>query len=195
MMALLNLALLQHFSALFIFLLVFVLLYAVLSKAKFFGEGKEGLYAILAFIAAILIATSNFTVRLISFIVPWYSALAIIAFFILLVFGVIGARESDLRSVVRSTTLRGWIIGFSVAILVFGLAFTFGETLRHMGYSNSSQQNVTTSVNQSFNQNPYGSGFGTDIVKTLFHPNILGLMLLFLIAMFTMLFLTKPASK
>lgn len=187
MVSLLNLGILQHFTGIFIFLFVFALIYAALSKSKFFGGEKQGLYAIIAFVVAILIVSSNFALRLVEIVVPWYTALAIVAFLVLLVYGVLGAKEEHLDSVVKSGQLRSWIIGFGVAILIFGLAFTFGEELRKVGYpSNESSQ---TPVNQTFN--PAGENFSSELVKTIFHPAMLGLIMLFLIAMFTILFLTK----
>lgn len=191
MTTLLNIGILQHFSGIFIFLFVFALIYAALSKSKFFGGDKQGLYAIIAFVVAILIASSKFALRLVAIVIPWYTALAIVAFLILLVYGVLGAKEEHLDSIVKSGQLRGWIIGFGVAILIFGLAFTFGEELRNVGYSSNES---TTGVPTNQTLNPSGKNFSSELVKTIFHPAMLGLLMLFLIAMFAIMFLTKSAK-
>ena len=79
MATLLDVSVLGYFSPIFTFLLVFVLLYGVLTKINPFGDQK-GVYAILSLVAAVLVLIYPPAVQFINLFTPWLILLFIIIY-------------------------------------------------------------------------------------------------------------------
>ncbi len=165
-----------------IFLLVFILLYALFMKTKLIGS--EGLTALISFIIALFISTNKYIVKVLAVFLPWYTMFLIIGFFILLIIAVFGGNFDNLGQ------KKGIIIAaiaLAVIILLFSLIHVFkqgiGERLQDVreelpggaNYSNSS-------IPQTWQE---------DFVRTFFHPNFLGVLFIFLFAGLLILFITR----
>ncbi len=169
------------FDIVFAALLVFSLVYAILQKTGILGKAIA-LNAIVSVAVMFMVLLSENLVKLINFVIPWF-AIAII-FFILLIlcFQVFGAGEKDIAKVLTDSTFRWTIIGIAIVIMVAAFGTVFGPSLTQASFEGQAV-NVTTggTATPSFEQNIYA---------TLFHPKVLGMLILFGVAIFAIAFLT-----
>lgn len=178
MATVLDLGLLQYFAVIFPVLLIFVLVYALLQKTKFISEAV-GINAILAICAAVLVSLSESVIALIVFVSPWFVFMFIIVLLFLLVMKIFGTKDEQILDVVTKDATITWVIlGISIVIIFAGFATVFGQTL----------------VEGSTAANDGGAGTGGDfeenIFETIFHPKILGVMVLFTICVVAIALLT-----
>ena len=211
MVTFLDIGLLGAVSSIFMIILVFVIMYGFLSWTKPFGGSNQGLYALIAFAFAIISMMSKGFVTLITTITPWFFTLIFIGFFILFVLMMFGLKEKDLVAG-KSPELRTWVIILTVVVLLFGLGAAFGQTTLDAGtgtttapttpnnqepstgepgyvyygddftYQDTNNQATTSTASQSFGEN---------VMATLFHPKVLGMVVILLIGAFAMFLLTK----
>ncbi len=217
----LDLGVLGFFGVIFTFLLVFVITYGFLVFIKPFGDKKNGLYAIIAAAFAILSITNDGIRNLISFMAPWYFVVIFVGFFILFILMMFGLKHDQLKAGV-SSEFRAWPIIFAIAILLFGLAGSFGQDTLDAGKSETSSNHnygdeniddgdIIDTDGDGYVDDPADPGsfgnkgitgdpsqtatddFGTNASNTLVNPSVLGMILVMLIAAFTMFFLTKSS--
>lgn len=188
----LDISILSNFVSVFTWFLVFVIVYGMLELFKVFGEGHRGLHGIIAIAMAFIVIFSKGVVAVIQTFTPWFTILILIIFFILFAVRMFGATDKDIRDELKSgTTITTWIIILTVVILLFSLGAGFGQdTLQESpGVTPGTYVNASTNLTvepgstatPNFNQNLY---------NTLFHPKVLGLILIMLTAVLAMLFLT-----
>lgn len=173
--------LLGRFSLIFPFLFVLVLIYAVLAKTKILGENGI-VQGVVALAVAILFMFSKKAVTVISLMAPWFVILFVFIIFTILAFMLFGVKEADFVSLVKdsaySTTVVYWIIAL-ILIIVLGsissVSFTGAEegTVIQEGGDVGMAGEVTEKGSGAF-------------WATLFHPKVLGLIMILLIAMFTL---------
>ena len=101
MATVLDLGLLQKFEIIFPFLLVFVIVYAILSSTKFLGENK-GIHSLIALAMAIMILFSATTREIINVMSPWFVVLFIFILFVLLAFKLFGTTDEDIMGVLKN---------------------------------------------------------------------------------------------
>ena len=159
-----------------IFLLAFALIYAVLSKIKLFPS--NGINAILAFVVALLVATTNKIVEILAIALPWYAAIMTIGIFILLIVAAFGIK--DISNLGENPTILYTAISLAVIILFFSIAHVFQGEIREQlpGGSNYTNESIPSNWHQDF-------------VRTFFHPNFLGVMVVFIIATLAIVFLSS----
>lgn len=109
----------------FLMILVYSIVYAVLSKSKYLSDSVN----INAFVAAAL--TALFAVmpgamELITVIAPWFVVMVIVAFSILLVFMFGGLKADAIDSLFKNSSVYWTVIIFSIIILVGGLTVVYG---------------------------------------------------------------------
>ncbi len=178
---------LSYFSIVFTFLLVFVILYGLLSLTRPFGEGKNGLYSIIAFAIAILSISSRSILSLITFITPWFFMLIFIGFFILLVLMIFGLKAEQIKAGM-SSELRTWVIILTVVILIFGIGATFGQQTLEEGRPNNGQNDIEPGDEE---RSTATDDFTTNVMNAVFNPQVLGLIVVMLVGAFAMFLLTK----
>ena len=109
-----------------IFLLIFVIIYAILQKTKLLGDGKKNLNVIVAIVVAALVIIPHITgrfpanqdpVEIIKDALPQVSIVIVAVIFLLILIGVFG---QDV--VMLGVSMPGWITIFSlfVILLIFG---------------------------------------------------------------------------
>ncbi|HYD02698.1 MAG TPA: hypothetical protein VEC16_00205 [Alphaproteobacteria bacterium] len=189
MATLIDVSLIQSFSGIFTFLLVFVLAYAVLEFTKALGEGKKSLNAIVAMILAFMIAMSSGVSVALQVLTPWITFLMIVIFFIIFILKMFGVTNEDIHEgYKKKNAILTWVIILSAVIVLFSLGAGFGQETLEQGQngggtvSSEVDGNTTSATNTgSFSQNLY---------NTLYHPKILGLILVMIIVIIAMIFLT-----
>ncbi len=174
----------EIFNRLFLFLLVLFVLYALLEKSKFFGDNKS-LHGVIALTVALLLASSTAATRIIQFMTPAFVVLLIFIVFILMTVKIFGYEDEAILNAIKErnyiiTTLVviGIIIGISAVAAVFGQ----GLLQKRASISN----NVSTqSIKQINGEGSVASpSFEENLWATLFHPKILGMVVIFIIALF-----------
>ncbi len=207
----LDVGLLEHFSVIFVVLVVFVIVFGLLEYIKAFGSDKKGLHAIIAFVVALLFLVSKAASTMVTFMVPWFLVLILFVFFSMFVIRMFGLGEGDMKKLIADPNVHPWIIIFIVLILVFGLASVFGQSLLESGggeleevepgydYNVSSAEFGSQPPAQTRPAEPETlstttSSFSTNLLNTLRHPKVLGVFFVFLVGLFAMLFLTKSVK-
>ncbi len=183
MATVLDLGLLEYFNVVFSFILVWTLVFALLQKTKVLGE-KVGLNGLIAVAVAFLVSLSDNVVEMIRFMIPWF-AIAIIFFVLLiLIFMVFGAGEKDIFEYIKRDRSVGWVI-IGVVLVIVGASFSnvFGQELLSQAAEGGATEVTAGGVaTGSFEQNIYA---------TLFHPKVLGMIILFVVAIFTIALLSQ----
>ncbi|MEM4239634.1 MAG: hypothetical protein QXM31_01110 [Candidatus Woesearchaeota archaeon] len=173
----LDIGLLQKFDVIFPFLFVLVIVYAVLSRTEWFKE-KQALAFLLAFVLAIMTLFSNIAVKTINRMAPWFIILIIFAVLLLLAYQAMGIQEKKILEVITGTnygnTVAYWVLALMLIIGIGSLTSVVSEEKQFTTLA--AGENVTAVT---------GTGEQIGFWATIFHPKVLGLALILLIAMFT----------
>ena len=178
----LDIGLLQNFQIIFPFLLVLVMVYAIMSTTKIFGDSK-GLYAFLAFVLAVFTLFSPVAVKTINTMAPWFVLLFIFSIFLLIAFQVFGVSQDKITSIVTSkrygSTFFYWVIALVLIIAIGSLTSVLSEE--------KALETLSQTGNATVSADDEEFGF----FQTIFHPKVLGMAVLLLIAVFTIRNLTS----
>lgn len=196
----LDIGVIGYFGVIFAFLLVFVILYGILSWAKPFGDGKQGIYAIMSAAFAILSIINQGALFLIRFMTPWFFIVIFLGFFIIFVLMMFGLKPEQLKAG-ASPYFRIWPIIIGLLILFFGLGGAFGQNLLSAGQGGSSGTTedpatggVPTNTGATGEPEETGTGdYQSNVLNTLVNPSVLGMILLLFIGAFAAFFLTKES--
>ncbi len=181
----LDLSLLGYFNVVFSFILVWALVFAILQKTSILGN-KAGLNVLVAVAVAFLVSLSSSVVQVINFMVPWFTIAIIFLVLLLLIFMVFGVDQKAISDYVKNDRTVGWVI-VGIVIIIAGASFAnvFGQKLTQVAFEGGNTINATegTSVaSPNFQQNIYA---------TLFHPKVLGMIILFAVAIFAIALLSQ----
>ena len=113
----------NYFLPLFVFILVFFIVYAVLAKLKLTGENKF-VHMIVSFIVAIIFLTFTSTRELIIQSTPWFAVMLVLVFFVLML---VGFTQKSLDSFMKPWL--AWIV-----VVLFVIIFLV-VLLQIFGYS------------------------------------------------------------
>ena len=127
-------------EVLLVFMLIFVIVYAVLQKTRILGESKKNLNIVISVVVGLLVVIPHVTGRLppnadpvviITNALPSISVVLVAIIFLLLLIGVFGQEQ-----VFLGMTMPGWIafVSFALIVIIFGGAAGwwsgyFGDTL------------------------------------------------------------------
>lgn len=177
-----TLGLLNYFSALFAALLVFAVVFSLLSQTKIFGNGKV-IQGIISIVLAILVLIYPDLINLVNFVAPWFVLVFIFVVLLLLVYRTFGVSESNIADFVRGDRTVNWVIlAVGILILLAGVFNVFGQRALQ-------QQGPTVGDDTTVGSNGQQAGFQSNLFTTLFSPKVLGMILVFAIAIFSVAFL------
>jgi hypothetical protein len=164
-----------------------VVIYAILEKTKMLGENRS-LHAIIAIAAAFLVILSKDILSIINFGAPWFVMVFVFLTLLLLIYRFFGASEADLTKVIKDKTVVWTILAIGLIIVIASISHVYGQKLLEKssgepGVTVEGQANVTTE----------GRSFQSEMYSTIFNPKILGLLLVFLIAVFSISLLTRES--
>lgn len=175
MVTFLDIGLFQYFNVIFSVLLIFAILFAILHKTKILGENTT-INAIVAIAIALMCLLSQNLIDLINFIAPWFVLVFVFVILLLLIYQTFGATEKDILSALKGEKTIQWaIFGVAFLILIAGFAHVWGEKL----VQQISEGEITAE-----------GTYEKNIYDTLFNPKIIGLIFIFLIAIFAVAFLS-----
>jgi hypothetical protein len=211
MATLLDLSIFEHVAGIFVFLIVFAIVYGFflvtnMLKGK---EGAKGLYAIIALALGFLAMVSKDTFAIITTMTPWFTVLIIFLFLIFFVLRMFTGDDDALFSkLIKNSSVYWVLIVVFIIILIVSLSSTFGQRLleQQPGLENGDssisapdqdpsfadiQEGVTSQAGQT--GSTASDSFGSNVLLTIVHPKVLGMIMLMLIGMFTIMLLTKAS--
>jgi hypothetical protein len=214
MASILDAGLVSIFTGIFVFLLVLAIAFGSLMRLKPFGDKQQNQYAMIAFAVALLAAFAPPVRNFVTFVAPWYLALAIVLFFVIFIIGLFGiSAEKDLPKIINDSKMKNMIAILSVLIFVAGLAFTFGQQTLEVTQGpapvpvdGNGQMPIDGQYYPPGTIVPSGGTLGPEagmpgstatpsfqqnFINTLIHPKVLGLMVTFLIAAVAIYFLSS----
>ncbi len=218
----LDLSIFQHFSGIFVFLIVFAIVYGFLLVTNILKDNSssKGLYAIIALAFAFLAMVSQDTFSIITTMTPWFTVLIIFLFLIFFVLRMFVGDDNGIFETMIKTPSVYWILAvIFIIILIVSLSSTYGQRLLEEQpgitatdgtenyvpveqvpndgsidvYDNPSFNDIQTDVTDQAGQSgsTASDDFGDNVLQTIVHPKILGMIMLMLIGMFTIMFLAK----
>ncbi|MEK6874423.1 MAG: hypothetical protein AABX52_01595 [Nanoarchaeota archaeon] len=188
MATILDISLLYNFSIIFPFLLIWTLTYGVLGYTKAFNNNKA-LHATIAILLAFMALYSPIAIRSISIMAPFFVILIIFLVFGMLAVMTVGIQEETVMKHILdkdNTYILWWITAFAL-IIGFGSFFkAVADAGGVPGFAGGAGTPTTPGGQEA-------SGQEQDFFKTLFHPKVLGMIFLLLVALFTINRLASPS--
>ena len=190
----LDAGLLSQFGVIFPMILVFVIVYGFLSKTEFFKSA--GANAAIAMVLAILTIFSDIAVKAINRMAPWMVLFIILAMFLIFIFMIFGIEKDSIKSVVESEAYGAvkMIIIFVVVGVFVGSLFSVISEEKGFQKLTKGSANGTIAPAEVI-ASTAANDEQTEFYKTLFHPKVLGMIVILLIMVFTILRLASPAEK
>lgn len=175
MVTFLDITLLESFAPIFSFLLVFLMVYGIFSHFNVLGENKL-VHFMVAFVLGVIVLFSKTAIGMISYMAPWFIVFVFFLFFLLLMFMVGGVKQDEIANAIKKGLGLQWTIAI-VAIILFFSAFAanVGENVGPY----LKKGNETTATGQG---DVATTDIGKNVGATIFHPKVLGMLLILLIA-------------
>jgi len=183
MAAAVDIGLLYKFDIIFPFLLVWVLVFAILGYTKALGNNKA-LHSMVALILAFMALGSGIALRTIQIMAPFFVILMVFIVFGMMAIMTLGITEDTvMKSILKpeNTFIIWWITAF---VLIIGFGSFFKAVADEGGVPGTGGPGAIGSHVGPGQQIPSASQ-EQDFFKTLFHPKILGLIFIMLVALFT----------
>ncbi len=184
MATILDVSLLQSFDVIFVPLFVFAVIFAILQKTRALSNGV-GINSFIAAIVAFLVLISETATQLINFMIPWFTVAIIFLILLLLLFQIFGAKEDTFLMLLKEDKAIMWsIIGVGIIIALAAFGSVLGQSVGpYLGEGTNTTTDGASSVATS--------DFDTNIMATLFHPKILGLVVIFTVIVMAVFLLTQ----
>jgi hypothetical protein len=116
--------------------------------------------------------------------IPWFTIAIIFLVLLLLLFQILGAKEGDIKKSIGDTSVQWTLIGIGIVIIVAA----FGNVLGPKLTESSSQQGAT--VINATGGTGTSTNFQSNVTAILFNPKVLGMIILFVIAIFAVVLLS-----
>ncbi|MBT4651031.1 hypothetical protein HOC13_00750 [Candidatus Woesearchaeota archaeon] len=189
----LDLGLLQYFNVIFPVILIWALLFAILQKTKILGENMS-LNAVVSMAGALMALLSPTIIQLINFVVPWFVVAFIFLILLLLLYRVLGASEKDVTSMIMGDkTIKWGILAVAVLILAAGFGQVLGQSIGP--YLGGEPVDGEVIVTEGGTPSVATSDFQQNIMAIIFHPKVVGLVVLFGVAIFAVILLSSGLLK
>ena len=174
----LDLGILQVFDFIFPVLLVWAFVFALLQKTKVIGDSM-GINATIASAASLTILLSRTAIDLINFIIPWFAITIIFFVLMVLLFMIMGAKDV---TAYQDKSIQWVLVAVGILIVVAAFGKVLGQSLlEQAGQTGTVVEGQETVASGSFQQN---------IFATIFHPKVLGLLVVFAIVVFAVALLS-----
>ena len=173
--------------------------------------GEKGLAAIIALSASFLVMMSPNILSVLTNMVPWLTLLVIFLFLTFFIIRMFAGDDSDLfSSLIRQSTVYWILLVILILIIIVSFSQTYGQPLldeqlpqETQTYTENGELIVTidntagrSDTIQIVNGNDPTTStttddFSTNVLNTIIHPKVLGMLMLLLIAFFSIIFLAK----
>lgn len=184
MATILDVSLLQSFDVVFVPLLVFAIMFAILQKTA--GLTKSvGINAFIAALTAFFVLLSDSAIQIVKFMIPWFTIALVFIILLLLVFQVFGAREEHfLKALLGEKAIIWTILGLGILIFIAALGSVLGQSI-------GPHLDGETATNTTASGGVATSSFDENVMSTLFHPKVLGFVVIFAIIIMAVFLLTQ----
>ncbi|MAF34351.1 hypothetical protein CMO91_00730 [Candidatus Woesearchaeota archaeon] len=186
MATLLDIGLLKGLSGIFPLLLIFAIMYAVLTRLDFFKE-KQLLAAIISIVLAFTGLFSPIVAKTILRASPFFVLLFIFAMFAIMVYASFGISQSSIIDTVTGdkwgSTFGLWMLALILIISIGSFSSVLSE---EQGFLELTEGNQTISAGAPGSEQ---AGF----FNVISHPKVLGMILVLLTATFTVKYLTDTS--
>ena len=187
MATVLDLSLLQNFSFIFPFIFVWAIVFAILQKTKATGAAL-GIDAVIATVVAFMSILSPEIILMINFMIPWFAIAIIFFILLLLLFRIFGAEEKHILSALTSDKSVLWVIlGIGLVIVFAAFGNVFGQSFTEQAFQGEGVAAVNATTGTT---GVATSSFQTNITSILADPKVLGMIILFAIAVFAIALLS-----
>lgn len=182
---------LEGLYPIFVFILVWAVIYGILSSTKVFGQNKN-IDAIIGLVIAIIVAITPKMGEVFRTMLPWYAWLLVVIMVIIMSMKFFGVTDDMFKSFLSDNrTVQTWIIIISIIILIAALGKVYfspdaDNADRHV------EVDLETGVTTSGNVDEVGEGA---FWATLFNKKVLGFIMIMMIGVFTVLNLSNPPKK
>lgn len=173
MATIMDVGFLNHFVPVFIFLLVFVLFYAVLLKTHILGDNK-GLIALASFVVALLFLVTRAATEFVQLVTPWFVVMLIVIMCFLLIFMFLGVKPDAIAEAISKEGTVWTILVILIILLGVALTKVLGPSIAAITQENGTEE-----------------GFMGTVGAVVFHPKILGAIFLLLIVSYAIRSITK----
>ncbi|MBS1267257.1 MAG: hypothetical protein MAG795_01229 [Candidatus Woesearchaeota archaeon] len=184
-----DIGLLESFSPIFTFIFVFAAMFGILQVVKIFGDKSQNLNSIIALCIAIFITFADKPRLMIRGMIPWFAMLFVFGMFLIMamrfIFGDIGD-EMFLEMLGGKPGAGWWVLVGAILILVVGVSSVLGPEI-----TPGSNTTTPVPVGSSGSGSTSTGDWRTNVLNTLYHPKLLGAVLLLVIALFTILLISK----
>lgn len=176
----LDISVLQQFNSVFPFLLVLVLVYVVLSQMEWFKE-KTAVAAIIAVLVALMSLLSPVVIKSVNLMAPWFVLFIIFIVLLMLAFMAIGVEKKTIVDFVKDDKQGSALWTFAI-ITIIGLGSVASVWTEETGGLEKLQgKNLTAQIESG----------DADRFQTIFHPKVLGVVLVLLVGFFTIKYMTS----
>ena len=181
--------LLDKFAIVFTLILVMVVIYAVMQWTRMFG-GSKGIHMLIGLILGVFVIMIPSITQLISIMIPWFVLLFIFIIMIIMAYKIFGATDDDILGALRASdkTIIYIVVIVAIIIIIGSFSSVYGQKLL------SGTDEPVTDDDVSTNDGTGTGSFSQNIGATFFHPKVIGLIFIFLVAAFTIALL-GTASK
>jgi hypothetical protein len=183
-----DIGLLGSFSAIFIFIFVFAISYAVLGMTGVLGKDNKNIVGIVAFCIAIFLTISLKPRLIIMDMIPWFALVIVFFMFLMLamryVFGT-DKGDSVLKAVMGSsdTGAGWWVFIIMVSILLVALSSSVGPEVTPGSNTTTSGTATTDSGSATTGGSTETGNWQSNVLNTLYHPKMLGAIIILAIAL------------
>lgn len=194
----LEIGLLENFSVIFTFLLMFAITYGVLEKINVFGSEKRGIHAIISLAISFILIMSKTVVGMVNFMAPWFVVLGLFLFFIIFAIRMFGLTENDTIAIIKDGRVYPYIVIAAIIILIGGFSSVFGQSLLEQGTNfedGDYEEGDIILPGDIEGGSTKTTSFKTNVLNTIVHPKVLGFIAIMVIGMFTITFMTKLGDK
>ena len=154
----------------------------VLQKTKAVTD-TVAINAIIAVMIAFLVLISDTIITMITFMIPWFAIMIIFLVLMLLLFQIFGAKDSDFSAAVKHPAVMWMVIAISAVIFLASLGQVIPEDIVQL------TGGETTTVSTG-DLSTSGGGFSQNLIGILFNQKVIGLVIVFLVAVFAIAFLS-----
>ncbi|PIN86589.1 hypothetical protein COV19_03660 [Candidatus Woesearchaeota archaeon CG10_big_fil_rev_8_21_14_0_10_44_13] len=156
-----------------------VVVYAVMQWTKMFGESK-GLHMLIGLILGFFVIMIPDITELISIMIPWFVLLFIFILLMIMAYKIFGASDDDVLSALKSSDKMIIYVIVIVGIIIVIASFSSVYGQKFLSGSGKTGDGTATGTGSTTT-----SDFSKNIGATFFHPKVIGLIFIFLVAAFT----------
>jgi len=185
-----DIGLLQYVKIVFPFILVWAVTYSILEWRKVLGE-SQNMHSIVAFVVAMLTIISGPAVQIIELMIPWFGLILIVSVFMIMFFKFFGVTDSAIGKLFMdsgdSRLLVYWVVLLTGLVLVaaIGQVFFAGSSVYVEGGPGVGESILTATGGSSDNFGVATGSGQANLLATVFHPKVLGMVFVLLLATFT----------